>query len=152
MPLEHLSKQGFAAALTAWYNVGHRDLPWRNTQNAYHIWLSETMLQQTQVKTVIDYYHRFLKRYPSIQALAEAPADDVLKLWEGLGYYARCRNLHKAAKHMVEQHQGQFPKTFAEAQALSGIGRRRQAPYSPFIRTKASAPGWQRQTRAQPDF
>lgn len=123
MSSENPSRNGFAPALTTWYQAGHRDLPWRNTTNAYHIWLSETMLQQTQVKTVIDYYHRFLERYPSIQALAEAPADDVLKLWEGLGYYARCRNLHKAAKHMVEHHQGQFPQTFAEAQALSGIGR-----------------------------
>jgi A/G-specific adenine glycosylase len=123
MSQEDLNKTGFAAALTAWYQVNHRDLPWRNTRDAYHIWLSETMLQQTQVKTVIDYYHRFLDRYPTIQALADAPADDVLKRWEGLGYYARCRNLHKAAKHMVEHHQGQFPKTLEEAQALSGIGR-----------------------------
>jgi len=123
MPDETANKTGFAPALTAWYQADHRDLPWRNTQDAYHIWLSETMLQQTQVKTVIDYYHRFLKRYPTIQALADAPADNVLKLWEGLGYYARCRNLHKAAKYMVEHHQGKFPQTLAEAQALSGIGR-----------------------------
>jgi A/G-specific adenine glycosylase len=123
MSSESCSKQGFAPVLTTWYNAGHRDLPWRNTKDAYPIWLSEIMLQQTQVKTVIAYYHRFLERYPTIQALADAPADDVLKLWEGLGYYARCRNLHKAAKHMVEHHQGQFPQTFAEAQALSGIGR-----------------------------
>lgn len=123
MPSQSPIKAGFAKALNAWYQADHRDLPWRNTQDAYHIWLSETMLQQTQVKTVIDYYHRFLKQYPTIQALAEAPADDVLKLWEGLGYYARCRNLHKAAKYMVEHHQGQFPKTLTEAQALSGIGR-----------------------------
>ncbi len=123
MPSESQTRPGFALALTQWYEVSHRDLPWRNTTDAYHIWLSETMLQQTQVKTVIDYYHRFLERYPTIQALAEAPADDVLKQWEGLGYYARCRNLHKAAKHMIANHQGQFPQTLAEAQALSGIGR-----------------------------
>jgi A/G-specific adenine glycosylase len=116
-------KTGFAESLTDWYQAGHRDLPWRNTHNPYHIWLSEIMLQQTQVRTVIDYYHRFLERYPSIQALAEAPLDDVLKLWEGLGYYARCRNLHKAAQAMVANHSGQFPQTLAEAEALPGIGR-----------------------------
>jgi A/G-specific adenine glycosylase len=118
-----LDKSGFASALTLWYKAHHRDLPWRNTQDAYAIWISETMLQQTQVRTVLDYYHRFMERYPTLQALAEAPIDDVLKLWEGLGYYARCRNLHKAAKQMMEQHQGQFPQTLEEAQALCGIGR-----------------------------
>lgn len=117
------SKHGFALALTQWYQGSHRDLPWRNTTDAYHIWLSEIMLQQTQVKTVIDYYHRFLQQYPTIQALATAPIDSVLKLWEGLGYYARCRNLHKAARVIMEQYGGQFPRTLAEAEALPGIGR-----------------------------
>jgi len=116
-------KEGFSKALTNWYKAGHRDLPWRNTQDAYRIWLSEIMLQQTQVKTVIAYYQRFLERYPTIQALANAPSEDVLKLWEGLGYYARCRNLHKAAKAMIEQHKGRFPQTIEEAQVLPGIGR-----------------------------
>ncbi|MCE3233873.1 MAG: mutY [Vampirovibrio sp.] len=119
----HPVKHGFAPALTGWYLASHRDLPWRNTNNPYHIWLSEIMLQQTQVKTVIDYYHRFLQQYPTIQSLAEAPLDSVLKLWEGLGYYARCRNLHKAAQIIMSQHGGEFPKTLAEAEALPGIGK-----------------------------
>lgn len=118
-----LSKKGFASALTHWYQGVYRDLPWRNTRNAYHIWLSEIMLQQTQVKTVIDYYHRFLQQYPTIQSLAEAPIDPVLKLWEGLGYYARCRNLHKAAQLIMAQHGGEFPKTLEAAEALPGIGK-----------------------------
>jgi len=118
-----LPKTGFAEALTCWYQASHRDLPWRNTKNAYHIWLSEIMLQQTQVKTVIDYYHRFLDRYPTIHSLAEAPADELMKQWEGLGYYARCRNLQKAAQIIMSQHDGEFPKTLEEAQALPGIGQ-----------------------------
>lgn len=118
-----LDKEGFADALVAWYHEDHRDLPWRTTENPYHIWLSEVMLQQTQVRTVLDYYRRFLERYPTIQDLAAAPLDDVLKQWEGLGYYARCRNLHKAAQVMVAEHQGQFPKTMAEVETLPGIGQ-----------------------------
>lgn len=116
-------KPGFSHDLVQWYEADHRDLPWRQTTDPYAIWLSEIMLQQTQVRTVLDYYHRFLQRYPSVQALAAAPLDDVLKLWEGLGYYARGRNLHKAAQIIVEQHGGQFPQTLEEAEALPGIGR-----------------------------
>jgi A/G-specific adenine glycosylase len=113
----------FAFDLVRWYNVSHRDLPWRNTRDPYAIWLSEIMLQQTQVRTVIGYYYRFLERYPTIAALAVAPLDDVLKQWEGLGYYARCRNLHKAAQMIVESHSGQFPQSIETVEALPGIGR-----------------------------
>lgn len=113
----------FASDLVRWYRESHRDLPWRNTRDPYAIWLSEIMLQQTQVRTVIDYYHRFLERYPTIAALAAAPSDDVLKQWEGLGYYARCRNLHKAAQMLVENNAGQFPQSIEEVEALPGIGR-----------------------------
>ncbi len=123
MSINLISKSGFAFALTDWYKVDHRQLPWRDTTDPYAIWLSEIMLQQTQVKTVLDYYRRFLAQYPTIQALASAPPDEVLKLWEGLGYYARCRNLQKAAQQMVEKHNGQFPATLEEAEALPGIGR-----------------------------
>lgn len=112
-----------AERLTAWYTQHHRPLPWRETHDPYRIWLSEIMLQQTQVQTVIDYYHRFLARYPDIPALAAAPLDDVLKCWEGLGYYARCRNLHQAARQIMVQHQGVFPDTLTEVEALPGIGR-----------------------------
>ncbi|MBY0451140.1 MAG: A/G-specific adenine glycosylase [Cyanobacteria bacterium] len=112
-----------AANLTDWYHQNARDLPWRNTKNPYHIWLSEIMLQQTQVVTEISYYQRFLKTFPTIRSLAEAPLDSVLKLWEGLGYYARCRNLHKAANQIMEKHGGEFPQTLEGVEALSGIGK-----------------------------
>lgn len=117
------TKEGFAEALIAWYAESHRDLPWRKTRNPYHIWLSEIMLQQTQVQTVLDYYRRFLERYPTVQDLAAAPLDDVLKSWEGLGYYARCRNLHKAAQQIVAAYGGEFPKDIKAVQDLPGIGR-----------------------------
>ncbi len=123
MPTDTLTQTTFADQLVSWYLNDHRDLPWRNTHDAYTIWLSEVMLQQTQVRTVIDYYHRFLAQYPTIQDLAAAPIDDVLKLWEGLGYYARCRNLHKAAQIIAEQYKGRFPDTLEAVEALPGIGR-----------------------------
>src|SRR5688572_23813705 len=118
-----MSKSAFANTLVTWYHSNHRDLPWRNTSDPYHIWLSEIMLQQTQVRTVIDYYRRFLTLFPTIQDLAAASSDQVMKAWEGLGYYARCRNLHAAAKQVVEQYNGRFPGTLEEVQALPGIGR-----------------------------
>lgn len=116
-------KPSFTKALGAWYEKHHRNLPWRDTYDPYHIWLSEIMLQQTQVATVIDYYHRFLKRFPTIQALAESPEDAVLKAWEGLGYYARCRNLHKAAKKIMADYDGAFPQTLEAVEGLPGIGK-----------------------------
>ena len=116
------SKSPFAAALAAWYRSDHRDLPWRRTQDPYAIWLSEIMLQQTRVETVIAYYERFLTRFPTVAELAQSPQDQALKLWEGLGYYARCRNLHRAAQEMVEKHDGKVPDTPEELIALPGIG------------------------------
>jgi len=116
-------KPDFAPALIQWYNHQHRDLPWRNTHDPYPIWLSEIMLQQTQVNTVIPYYEKFLNLFPTLADLASAPAETVLKAWEGLGYYARCRNLHQAAKQILSQHGGSFPQTHAEVNALPGIGR-----------------------------
>ncbi len=117
------SNVNLSQALVAWYRASHRQLPWRVTNSPYEIWLSEIMLQQTQVATVLGYYERFLMRFPSIQDLAEAAIDDVLKLWEGLGYYARARNLHKAAQKIVSEHHGIFPATFEEVHALPGVGR-----------------------------
>ena len=117
------NKQGFAEALTNWYKYDHRQLPWRETTNPYHIWLSEIMLQQTQVVTVLPYYDKFLKQFPTIKDLARADLNTVLKAWEGLGYYSRCRNLHKAAQLIVEQHDGIFPKTIEAVEALPGIGK-----------------------------
>jgi A/G-specific adenine glycosylase len=113
----------FAADLLAWYDRAAADLPWRRARDPYPIWLSEIMLQQTQVAAVIPYFERFMARYPTIRDLAAAPLDDVLKLWEGLGYYSRARNLHRAAQQIVRDYDSQFPVTAAELQKLPGIGR-----------------------------
>ena len=111
-----------AQTLLAWYDREKRHLPWRDTRNPYHIWISEVMLQQTQVSTVIPYYQRFIKSFPTVENLAKAPLDDVLKLWENLGYYARARNLHQAAQVIVEDYGGQLPDNEDELLALPGIG------------------------------
>lgn len=109
--------------LLTWYHKNKRDLPWRKTNDPYKIWLSEIMLQQTQVKTVIDYYHRFLTRFPNIQALAQAKEEEVLTLWSGLGYYSRAKNLHRAAKLIVEKYDAKFPSNPKEILSLPGIGK-----------------------------
>jgi A/G-specific adenine glycosylase len=113
----------FAPTLLAWYDQHAADLPWRRSHHAYGVWLSEIMLQQTQVETVKDYYTRFLSMYPTVTELAAAPLNDVLKLWEGLGYYSRARNLHRAAQMVVSEWQGYFPSSVADLQKLPGIGR-----------------------------
>jgi len=113
----------FTKQLLAWYEAGAADWPWRRTRDPYWIWLSEIMLQQTTITAMIPYYERFLAAYPTVQALAAAPLDDVLKMWEGLGYYSRARNLHRAAQIVTEQHSGQFPLTVAGLLELPGIGR-----------------------------
>lgn len=113
-----------SARVIAWHKRhGRHDLPWQGTRDAYRIWLSEIMLQQTQVATVIPYYQRFLKRFPTVQALAAAPLDAVLTLWSGLGYYSRARNLHRAAVTIVEHHGGNMPDDPETVQTLPGIGR-----------------------------
>ena len=101
---------------------GHRDLPWRHTKDAYRIWISEIMLQQTRAETVVSYYERFLARYPDVYALADAPEEELLKAWEGLGYYSRARSLQKAAKLIVSQHGGELPADLEKLRALPGIG------------------------------
>lgn len=114
----------FAARLLTWHVAhGRHDLPWQATRTPYHVWLSEIMLQQTRVETVIPYYKRFLERFPDIDALAAAPVEDVLALWSGLGYYARARNLHKAARTIIDTHNGHFPRQADEIVTLPGIGR-----------------------------
>ncbi len=110
-------------ALIAWFAANKADLPWRRTQDPYAIWLSEIMLQQTQVATVIPYYERFLACFPTVHDLAAAPLDDVLKLWEGLGYYSRARNLHRAAQMVVSDFAGIFPATVDDLLRLPGVGR-----------------------------
>ena len=110
------------APLLPWYEKNARDLPWRETRDPYRIWVSEIMLQQTRVEAVIRYYERFLSRLPDVRALAECPEDELLKLWEGLGYYSRVRNMQKAARVIMSEQGGTFPTTFAGVLALPGIG------------------------------
>lgn len=115
---------GFASRVVRWQKLhGRHDLPWQNTRDPYRVWLSEVMLQQTQVATVIDYFHRFINRFPDVRALAQAPLDDVMGLWSGLGYYSRARNLHQCAVTVMAQWGGQFPANARELQTLPGIGR-----------------------------
>ena len=119
MTTESLSRD-FTPALLDWYRTNARDLPWRNTTDPYPIWVSEIMLQQTRVAAVLGYYQRFLEAFPTVEALAAAPEEQLLKLWEGLGYYSRARNLQKAARAVVEL--GGFPDTYEGLLALPGIG------------------------------
>ncbi|HXW10758.1 MAG TPA: A/G-specific adenine glycosylase [Steroidobacteraceae bacterium] len=114
----------FAPALLRWYEQdGRKHLPWQRDPTAYRVWVSEIMLQQTQVATVAGYYERFMARFPDVRRLAAAPLDEVLHLWSGLGYYARARNLHRAAQAIVQRHGGEFPATLDEVMELPGIGR-----------------------------
>lgn len=113
----------FAEPLLSWYRQhGRFDLPWQQHRSLYRVWISEIMLQQTQVATVIPYFERFIQRFPDCHSLAQASLDEVLLLWAGLGYYSRARNLHKAALHIAEQYQGEFPSRYDEVLALPGIG------------------------------
>ncbi|MCB0191384.1 MAG: A/G-specific adenine glycosylase [Anaerolineae bacterium] len=112
----------FRTKLLDWYHKNKRDLPWRGEILPYRIWISEVMLQQTQVATVIPYYLRFLERFPTLEDLAEAPLDDVLKAWEGLGYYARARNLHNAARKIIDKFDGELPETYVDLRELPGFG------------------------------
>lgn len=123
----------FAALLCDWQlEYGRHDLPWQKTRDAYRIWLSEIMLQQTQVQTVVDYYQRFLARFPTLEALAAAPLAEVLESWAGLGYYARARNLHRCAQVLVADHGGRFPQEAEEIANLPGIGRSTAAAIAVF--------------------
>jgi len=123
----------FSARLLAWHKRhGRHDLPWQRTRDAYRIWLAEIMLQQTQVAAVIPYYQRFLQRFPDIATLAAAPQDEVLRLWSGLGYYSRARNLQRAAQLVAQRHGGAFPRALADIEALPGVGRSTAAAIAAF--------------------
>ncbi|MBE0613380.1 MAG: A/G-specific adenine glycosylase [Burkholderiales bacterium] len=123
----------FSNRLLTWHKRhGRHDLPWQRTRDAYRIWVSEIMLQQTQVAAVIPYYDRFLERFPDIATLAAAPQDEVLRLWSGLGYYSRARNLQRAAQLVAERHQGVFPRALQDIAALPGIGRSTAAAIAAF--------------------
>ena len=112
----------FRQKLLTWYDVNKRDLPWRRSKNPYHIWVSEIMLQQTRVDTVIPYYERFLDWFPTVESLANAPEERLLKVWEGLGYYSRVRNMQTAARQIMSDFQGEFPSTYEGISSLKGIG------------------------------
>ena len=116
------SEKAVAIALLPWFVRTARDLPWRRSQDPYAIWISEIMLQQTQVKTVIPYWQRWMEAFPTVEALASARSDRVLKLWEGLGYYSRARNIHRAAVEIRDQHDARFPTDHATVLELPGIG------------------------------
>jgi A/G-specific adenine glycosylase len=119
-----MSKPSFSRRLLAWYDRhGRKTLPWKRKRDAYRIWVSEIMLQQTQVTTVSPYFERFMARFPDVRSLARAKLDEVLHLWTGLGYYARARNLHKAAQRIVDEHAGKFPRDFEAVADLPGVGR-----------------------------
>lgn len=112
----------FRQKLLAWYDENKRDLPWRRSKNPYHIWVSEIMLQQTRVDTVIPYYERFLDWFPTVESLANAPEERLLKAWEGLGYYSRVRNMQTAAQQIMSEYEGKFPSTYEGISSLKGIG------------------------------
>src|SRR5262245_57566172 len=116
-------RRSLSKRLLSWFKQNARDLPWRRTRDLYAIWVSEIMLQQTQVATVVPYFERFLRRFPDVESLATADEHDVLKLWEGLGYYRRARQLHAAARKIASEHGGQFPNAVNAVHALPGIGR-----------------------------
>ncbi len=123
LPIPDLAYEEIRHALLEWFQHHQRDLPWRQTKDPYAIWLSEIMLQQTRVTTVIPYYKRFLERFPTVESLAEAALDDVLALWSGLGYYRRARHLHAAAQDIVERFEGQLPADHKALLSIKGIGR-----------------------------
>ncbi len=112
----------YRKVLTNWYNHSKRELPWRGSEDPYQIWVSEVILQQTRISQGTEYYHNFLKSFPDIKSLAMAPEEDVLKVWQGLGYYSRARNMHHAAKTVLSDHKGTFPKDYLSIRKLKGIG------------------------------
>ena len=112
----------FGNEIIKWYRRYKRDLPWRSSKDPYRIWISEIILQQTRVDQGLAYYHRFLEKFPTVQKLAKAKEDDVLKIWQGLGYYSRARNMHHAAKEIVSKYNGKFPAEANQIRSLKGIG------------------------------
>ena len=132
----------FAKPLLSWFDHhGRKTLPWQQNLTPYRVWVSEIMLQQTQVSAVIPFFNRFIEKFPSIQALADSDSDTVMHYWSGLGYYARARNLHKAAQQIVQHHDGKFPSHIEDVTALPGIGRSTAGLFWHFVSTNVS-PYW----------
>jgi A/G-specific adenine glycosylase len=127
-----MDKRYFSQIIVKWYQANKRELPWRQTNDPYKIWLSEIILQQTRVIQGLPYYERFVDKYPSVNALAAAPEQDVLRLWQGLGYYTRARNLHKCANSVMNDHNGKFPSSFAGLIELPGVGEYTAAAIASF--------------------
>ncbi len=134
-----MNNKFFADKLIHWYQHHHRDLPWRHTRNPYYIWLSEVILQQTRIAQGLPYYERFVKTYPTVFDLASAPQQDVIRLWQGLGYYSRARNLHQTAQFIAQELNGKFPETYAELLKLKGIGPYTAAAIASFAFDEAVA-------------
>ena len=134
-----MGKRYFSDKIVKWYAGNKRPLPWRETSDPYHIWLSEVILQQTRVAQGLPYYQRFVSHYPTVAALAKAPEQDVLRLWQGLGYYTRARNLHKCAQVVLDSYGGKFPTTSKELQTLPGIGQYTAAAIASFAFGEAAA-------------
>lgn len=122
MEIAIAKKRFFTKSLLKWFSTNHRPLPWKGEKNPYFIWLSEIILQQTRVEQGLPYFEKFKQKYPTIKKLADAPEDEVMKMWEGLGYYSRARNLHTAAKYVAYDLKGRFPKTYKEIIELKGVG------------------------------
>ena len=123
----------FSKQIIDWYAINKRDLPWRASRDPYQIWVSEIILQQTKVAQGLSYYERFVQRFPSVKSLAEADEQEVLKLWQGLGYYSRARNMHAAAKQIMQKFGGEFPKTYSEIISLKGVGDYTAAAIASFV-------------------
>jgi len=134
-----MTDHSFSKNITGWYLVVKRELPWRNTTDPYKIWISEIILQQTRVAQGCDYYIRFIERFPDVKTLSEAPEDDVLKYWQGLGYYSRARNLHAAAHQIMALHNGVFPVTYKDVLSLKGVGEYTAAAICSFAYNQAYA-------------
>lgn len=134
-----MNTNAFAHNILQWFDTNKRDLPWRNTKNPYIIWLSEIILQQTRVAQGLPYFEKFLSAYPSVGALAKAPSEDVMRLWQGLGYYSRARNLHFCAQQVVEKYNSEFPTTYKELIKLKGVGSYTAAAIASFAFDEAVA-------------
>lgn len=121
-PIRDVKPSEISRVLIQWYEINRRELPWRETSDPYKIWISEVILQQTRVAQGLEYYNRFVERFPDVSSLAEAGEDELMKMWQGLGYYSRARNLHTAAREIVERYAGVFPTDYHDVRSLKGIG------------------------------